>query len=291
MNGQPAPVPGEAGDRHGEQAEREPEEQQRDCALVQILRPQQAEPGPGDEQRERPGERPELLRPVVAADQLPAEQHRGTGDHGVERDEQVRVGRADVHRDPRRDAGQRRDGDQPRPAAEERGDRDRADRADDDGRRVDLRVPAGGEVGGEKRAAERASRPARRAAGRGGARRSRARARRQRPGRPRGRGRPSPRAHDQRRGVGVAGNGHDQPVAPRLRAARGGRAARAPPCPLRAPSRQRTRRSAETRTPKRVPAFASDRVARELDVAHRRHRTTLPLETLPARSSAPSQTR
>ena len=149
MNDEPAAAPGEPRHRHGEQPEREPEEEQRDRALVQVLRPEERETAPADQQAERPGERTELPRAVVAADQLPAEQRRRAGDHGVERDEQVRVGRADVHRDPRGGAGERRDGDEPRPAVEERRDPDRAERADDGRAGVDLRVPVRGEIRGE----------------------------------------------------------------------------------------------------------------------------------------------
>ena len=231
---------------------------------------------------ERPGQRPELPRPVVAADQLPAEQHRGTGDHGVERDEQVRVGRADVHRDPRRDAGQRRDGDQPGPAAEERGDRDRADRADDDGRRVDLRVPAGGEVGGEKRAAEEPAAESGEpqvAAGRDDHEREPGGSDRAARVREVGRHRrltitiaPSRVAGDATRPAGSA----------RASAGRGGRAGRAPP------SRSGARRaasarvaSAETRTPKRVPRLRLDRVSRRARRTGRRPARPCRRPTLP----------
>ena len=101
-----------------------------------------------------PGQRTELARAGVAADELEAEQHRRPRNDRVERQQQVRVGRADVHGDARRGAGKGADGDQPRPPAEQRGEPDRAERTDDDRRPVDLRVPARREVEGEERAAD-----------------------------------------------------------------------------------------------------------------------------------------
>ena len=149
MNDEPAAVPGESRHRHRQQPEREPEEEQRDGALVQVLRPEEGEAAPADQQAERPGERAELPRAAVASEQLPAEQSSHARDHRVERDEQVRVGRANVHGDPGRDAGERGDGDEPGPAVEERCDRDGAEHAHDGRAGVDLRMPVGGEIRGE----------------------------------------------------------------------------------------------------------------------------------------------
>ena len=228
----------------------------------------EAEPAPGDEQRERPGERPELPRAVVAADQLPAEQHRRAGDHGVERDEQVRVGRADVHRDPRRRAGERRDGDQPRPAAEERA-RSRPRRARR--RRRPPRRPSCARRGrgrrrGTRSRASQATSPASRRSRRGATITSASPAAATGPP---AWARSAVTAGSRSRVAASAwpGTVTTSAVAPRLRAARGARAARAPPSPCRAPSRQRTRRSAETPHAEPSAGLRLDRGSRELDVA------------------------
>ena len=55
---------------------------------------------------------------------------------------------------PGRGARERRDGDEPGPAPEDRGDRERPRGPDDRGGRVDLRVPGRREVHGEERAAD-----------------------------------------------------------------------------------------------------------------------------------------
>ena len=72
---------------------------------------------PADEERERPGERPELARARLLAEELPGERQRGHRDDAVQRQQEVRLGRADVHRDPRRHARERGEREQPRAGA------------------------------------------------------------------------------------------------------------------------------------------------------------------------------
>jgi len=81
----PAAAPVEAGKRHGQKAEREVEGEELDRALAHVLAPREREAAPGDEGGERQGDRSELSRAGVAANELPGQRERGGGDHGVER--------------------------------------------------------------------------------------------------------------------------------------------------------------------------------------------------------------
>ena len=112
---------GEPRQREREQAERQHEEEQLDRSLLHVLRPEQAQAVPADERRDRPGERPELAGARLLAVELPGERERGDDDDAVDRQQEVRLGRADVDRDARRNAGERR----ARPAARARAARAR----------------------------------------------------------------------------------------------------------------------------------------------------------------------
>ena len=147
--------PGEAGERDRQQAEWKVEEEQVDRALAQVLRPEDRQARPGDEGCERPGDRAELARAGVALQQLPGEQQRSGRDDRVHRHEQVRLGRADVNVDPRRDAGEHGEREHVGPAAQDvraRGGEAQAD----DGQPAEQRpVPVRSEVDGEQNRAER----------------------------------------------------------------------------------------------------------------------------------------
>ena len=130
----PEPPPLEPRERDGEQAEGEVEEEQVDRALAQVAGPEDREAGPGDERGERPGGDAQLLPARVAAPELPGQEERGGRDDAVERHEQVRLGRPDGDVDPRRDAGQRHEGQEPRPAPEEERASGRQRQAEDRGR-------------------------------------------------------------------------------------------------------------------------------------------------------------
>ena len=80
---------------------------------------------PADEERERPAEETELARAHVVAEELPRERERSDGDDPVQRKQQVRLRRADVHGDARRHARERRR----RRGATARGGRSRRRRA------------------------------------------------------------------------------------------------------------------------------------------------------------------
>ena len=128
----PEAAPIEACERDGEQAERKVEREQLDCALVEVLRPGERQARPAHEGCERQRDGAELSRARIALDQLPRQGERGGRDHRVERDQQVRLGRADRDRDPGRDAGEGGEGEQPGPAEQQRrprgGDHDSRDR-------------------------------------------------------------------------------------------------------------------------------------------------------------------
>ena len=151
----PAAAPVETGERNGEQAEGEVEGEELDRALANVLAPGEREAAPRDEGGERQRDRAELARPRVAAQELPGQRERRGGDHRVERHEQVRLGRPDGHRDPRGDAGERRQGQQPRPAAKQGGPGGGEDEPGDGGPGEQGRVPLRRDVDGEGRCAER----------------------------------------------------------------------------------------------------------------------------------------
>ena len=148
----PAAAPVEAGERHGQQAEREVEGQELDRALAHVLAPGEREAAPGDERGERQRDRAELARASVSVEQLPGEDERGGRDDGVEGHEQVRLGRADRDRDARRDAGEGREREQPGPAPEQDGAADRDRQPGDASGHEQARVPSGRKVRGEHRA-------------------------------------------------------------------------------------------------------------------------------------------
>jgi len=150
----PAAAPVEASERHGQQAEGEVEGEQLDRALAHVLAPREREAAPRNEGGEGQRDRAELSRAGVSAQQLPGERERGGGDHGVERNEQVRLGRADGHRDPRRDAGERGQGEQPRPAEKEGGSGDRECEPGDGAAGQQGGVPLRRDVDGEDGCAE-----------------------------------------------------------------------------------------------------------------------------------------
>ena len=153
--GRPAPVPGQSGEADREQPEGKPEREQGDRALPEVFAPGQREAAPGHERGERVGERAELARALVASRELPGEKQGAGDDDPVERDQQVGVRRADVHRDPRRHAGERGHREQPRPAAKQDGrgacEPDSQHRCSDEQRAVAVRS----QVGHEQDAAER----------------------------------------------------------------------------------------------------------------------------------------
>jgi hypothetical protein len=148
-------APGETGEHDRQQAEREVEEEQVDRALAQVLRPEDREARPGDEGGQRPGHRAELPRACVALEQFPREQDGRRGDDRVHRHEQIRLGRADVHVDPRGDARKHGEREHERPAAQH----ERAGRGEaqpDHRQPAEQRpVPVRGEVDGEQDRSER----------------------------------------------------------------------------------------------------------------------------------------
>jgi len=151
----PAAAPVEAGEHDGQQAEGEVEGEQLDRALAHVLAPGEGEAAPGDEGGERQCDGTELSGAGVSLEQLPGEHQSGGGDHGVQRHEQVRLRRADGHRDPRGNAGERRQGEQPRPAAKQRGSGGGEGEPGDGAGRQQCRVALRGEVDGKGRSADR----------------------------------------------------------------------------------------------------------------------------------------
>jgi hypothetical protein len=147
----PAAAPVEAPERDGQQAEGEIEGEELDRALADVLAPREREAAPGDERGEGQRNGAELSATRVASEQLPGQRERGGGDHGVERHEQVRLGRADGHRDPRGDAGERGQGQQPRPAKEQRGSGGSEEEPGDGAAGQQARVPLRRQVDGEGR--------------------------------------------------------------------------------------------------------------------------------------------
>jgi len=151
----PEPPPLEPRQCDREQAEREVEEEQVDRPLAQVAGPEDREAEPGDERRERPGDDAELLPPRVPAPELPGQQERGGRDDAVEGNEQVRFGRPDGDVDPRRNAGQRHERQQPRPAPEERRSARRERKAQNRGREQQRPVALGREVDRQQQHPER----------------------------------------------------------------------------------------------------------------------------------------
>jgi len=149
------PAPREPRQHDRQQPEREVEEEQVDRALAQLLRPEDREPRPGDERRERPGNQAELSRPGVALQQLPGEQQRRGRDDRVHRHEQVRLGRAHVDVDPRRDAGEHGEREHVGPAADHVGAGRGEAQADDRQPAEQWPVPVRSEVDGEQDRPER----------------------------------------------------------------------------------------------------------------------------------------
>jgi len=115
----PEPLPGEPRQHDGEQPERQVEEEQVDRALANVVRPEDREADPGGEHRQGPRHDRELSRTRVSAPELPGQEEGGRGDDAVERDEQIRLGRADRDVDARGDAGEGHQRQEPGPAAEQ----------------------------------------------------------------------------------------------------------------------------------------------------------------------------
>ena len=109
---------------------------ERDRALLEIVRPEDRDPRPEDERRERERYRPELARAAVTlANHLPEQREPRCGGDAVEGHEQVGVIASELDRDPHRDAGEHREGEQPRPPEKRPGERDGADQPGDTRRR------------------------------------------------------------------------------------------------------------------------------------------------------------
>jgi hypothetical protein len=144
--GHPAAIPREACEQDREQTERKVERDDGDRALTEVVRPEQREPRPADERGQRPGDPSELARAAVPAQELDHEHERGRRDHQVQRQQEVRLRVADVHRDPGRDAGERGDCHQPRPAAKDERERNRGNDARDGCGDEDALVARGCEV-------------------------------------------------------------------------------------------------------------------------------------------------
>ena len=105
---------------------------------------------------------------AAVAEQLPGERERRDGDDAVERQQQVRLRRADVHRDARGHAGERRDREQPGHAQEDPRAAGRGDRADDRRGREQAVVPVRREVDASPaQPSAHAARPATRTSRRG----------------------------------------------------------------------------------------------------------------------------
>ena len=152
---QEAARPGQPREQDGEQAERQVEEQELDRALVEVVRPREGQAAPADEESQRQRERAELAAPGVPADQLVGEDERRGRDDAVERDQQGRLRRAERDRDPRGNAGERGQRQEPRPAVEEERSDDDRDHSRGGGGGQKLRVAARREVDRQERAADR----------------------------------------------------------------------------------------------------------------------------------------
>jgi len=149
------PAPPEAREHDREQAEWQVEEEQVDRALAHVARPEDREPGPRHESGERPGHRPKLAGAGITLDELPRKQQRGRRDDGVERHQQVRLGRADGYVDACRDTREHEEREHERPAAKRHGS-GRRERDPDDRRRAEQRpVSRRGQVEREQQRPER----------------------------------------------------------------------------------------------------------------------------------------
>ena len=152
----PRPRPDEPREHDRQQAEREHEEEQLDRALPRVLRPEQRHPVPGDERSDRPRERAELARAIrIVPVELPGERERRNHDDAVERQEQVRLRRPDVHRNAGGHAGEGRDRQEPRDAQRRPGADRRGEREQHGGGREQAVMSVRREVDGQPRAAER----------------------------------------------------------------------------------------------------------------------------------------
>ena len=109
---------------------------------------------------ERPRERPELAHAPVVAGELPRERDRRHGDDRVERQQQVRLGRADVHRDACR---ARTQASQARAATARAARPTRRRRAASGRRRPRRRARGGGRAARDRRQRRRSRSPRRRA--------------------------------------------------------------------------------------------------------------------------------
>src|SRR5262249_42117989 len=82
---EPCGLPRKTRQTEGKQAEGQVEREELDRSLAQILAPRETQAAPEHKGRERPGERAELLRAFVPAEQLPPERERRRGDDPVHR--------------------------------------------------------------------------------------------------------------------------------------------------------------------------------------------------------------
>jgi len=157
---EPVAAPGQPRERHREQREGQVEGEQLDRALAQILAPGEAEPAPEDECCQRERHRAELSIPDGSriTPELPRERERRGGHDAVHRHQQVRIGRADLDRNPRRYARERGEREQPGPALEQCGAACRQDEAGQRDPRENRTVAMRRQVVGEHHAAGSPSR-------------------------------------------------------------------------------------------------------------------------------------